>query len=90
MEPETRLAVVLGSLGFVRSAALGGTVVVFLALAGAISGRAASLLAVGVVVAAALQLLGMIRFGRRASTRAAHDTSAHDTSAPGTTGERRA
>ncbi len=69
MHPDTRMAVVLGALSFLRTAALGGTVVAFLLLAGAVSGRAAVLLAAGVVAVAALTPAGLLVVARRSRDR---------------------
>ena len=61
----TRAAVVLGALSFLRSVGVGGVVVVFLAMSGAVSGRATAAIGVGVVVVAAVLALGTVALARR-------------------------
>jgi hypothetical protein len=55
---QARPGVVLALLAFLRSAAVGGAVVTFLALSGAVSRGTTVRLAVGVVVAALVLALG--------------------------------
>ena len=65
MRGETRTAVVVAAFSFVRSALVGGTVVAFLALSGAVN-RGAVLLYVGLMVLVALGLgIGSYLLARR-------------------------
>lgn len=67
MQPDTRMAVVLAVLSFLRSAAVGGVVVMFLAMSGAVSGGTAVRLTVAVVVTAGVLALGLVALARRSS-----------------------
>ncbi len=65
MKGETRTAVVLAAFSLVRSALVGGTVVAFLALSGAV-GRGAVLLYAGLVGVVAIGLgIGSYLLARR-------------------------
>ncbi|MGH3444413.1 MAG: hypothetical protein ACRDPB_03470 [Nocardioidaceae bacterium] len=66
MEVDRRFVVVMVVLGFARSAAIGGTVVGFLALAGVIGGRAALAYLAGVLLVSAGLAIGSYRLARRA------------------------
>jgi hypothetical protein len=60
----SRAAVALAALAFVRSATVGGAVVAFLALAGAVGRRTTVWLAVAVVVTAVFLGLGSLALAR--------------------------
>ncbi len=60
----SRAAVVLGVLAFVRNAAVGGVVVLFLALSGAVSRGTTVRLAVAVLVSALALSLGSLALAR--------------------------
>jgi hypothetical protein len=62
---SSRPAVVLGVLAFVRNAAVGGVVVLFLALSGAVGTGTTVRLGVVVVVVAAALALGVVALARR-------------------------
>jgi hypothetical protein len=59
-----RAAVALAALAFVRSATVGGAVVAFLALSGAVGRRTTVWLAVAVLVAALVMGLGSLALAR--------------------------
>jgi hypothetical protein len=61
----SRAAIVLGVLTFLRHAAVGGVVVLFLALSGAVSRGTTVRLGVAVVVVSAALALGVVRLTRR-------------------------
>ncbi len=65
MSRQSRGAVVLVALGFVRSVAVGGAVVTFLALSGAVSRRTTLWLVAAVLVAAVVMALGGLALARR-------------------------
>jgi len=65
MRADTRAAVVVGVLSLVRSALVGGVVVTFLALSGAVGWRTTAALGAAVVVGAALLGTGVAVLSRR-------------------------
>ncbi|NUR07557.1 MAG: hypothetical protein HOQ22_14055 [Nocardioidaceae bacterium] len=65
MQPETRLAVVMSVLTFVRTLAISATVLGFLVVAGALGLRTALLLGLATVLAMAAHTLGLLRLARR-------------------------
>jgi hypothetical protein len=69
MSPKPRAAVVLAALVFLRSAAVGGTVVTFLAVSGAVSRRTTLWLALAVVLSAVVMALGILALGRSGTAR---------------------
>ncbi|HET9828893.1 MAG TPA: hypothetical protein VFQ11_10335 [Nocardioidaceae bacterium] len=61
----SRAAIVLGVLVFLRNAAVGGVVVLFLSLSGAVSRGTTVQLGVAVVVVSAAVALGVVALTRR-------------------------